>query len=115
VSERALKACADYARLSGVIKALTRTIGESIGRCNGVDGDLNTTHLKEAYKPDMQGFPPEAVYMEPEDIPDYLSTCSHCLAAHEAIQMRKTARKSLAAVKRHITMLGRAENVRRAK
>jgi len=112
MSEKALKACAEHARLSAEIKALTKAIGESIGKCQGVDGDLNHTHLKEAYEPYIQGFPLEAAYMEPEDVSEYLAVCPHCLAAHEAVQARKAARKSLGAVKRHITMLGRAENAR---
>jgi hypothetical protein len=65
------------------------------------------THIHEAYTPDMQGYPPENVYMEPDDIREYVAVCPHCLAAHEAIQDRKAARKSLGAAKRAITMIGR--------
>jgi hypothetical protein len=126
---KALKACADYARLSGEIRRLSVQIGEHIGKCPGVNGDLQPApddgwymryqkdrmHLKEAYTPDPQGFPPENVYMEPGDIEEYLAVCPHCLAAHEAIQARKAARKQFGIVKRAISAMGRAENARNAK
>ncbi|MGF7131942.1 hypothetical protein P3T40_003425 [Paraburkholderia sp. EB58] len=120
--QKALLACTDYARLSGEIRRLTVEIGEAIDKCPGVNGDLQPAaddgwyaryqkdrpHLKEAYEPDLQGYPPEAVYMEPDDIEEYLAVCPRCLAAHKAIQARKAARKSLGAAKRAITMIGRA-------
>jgi len=122
--EKAVKACANYVRLRMEIKRLTSAIGEAIEYCPGVTGkrrraetyggttfwhvdDREPTHLKEAYSPDLQGFPPEAVYMEEADIREYLAVCPHCLAAHNAIQARKAARKSLGAAKRAITMIGR--------
>lgn len=128
MSSKALKACADYARLNAEIKRLTTVIGEHIGKCPGVNGDLqpadddgwyarankDRTHLKEAYTPDVQGFPPERVFMEDADVLEYLADCPHCLAAHEAIQARKAARKQFAAVKRSIGAIGRAELAREA-
>jgi hypothetical protein len=122
--QKAVAACAKYVRLRMEIKRLSAAIGEAIEYCPGVGGkrrvtqafggatftnidESDPTHLKEAYEPDLQGYPPEAVYMEPEDILEYLAVCPHCLAAHNAIQARKAARKSLGAAKRAITMIGR--------
>lgn len=34
--------------------------------------------------------------------------CPHCLAAHNAIQERKVARRRLGAARRAVTMIGRA-------
>lgn len=135
MSEKALKVCADYARLSAEIKALTKAIGDALDGCPGVNGkrasleledgaivfggDADETHLKSAYTPILieptyysDG---ETRYLSDKQIRERLACCSACLAAHEAIQARKAARKSLSAVKRHITMLGRAENARNAK
>lgn len=128
MSEKALKACADYARINAEIKQLTKEIGEHIGKCPGVNGDLQAaedsgwyarankdrTHLKEAYTPDIQGFPPERVFMEDADILEFLGECPHCLAAHTLIQARKSAKKRFAVVKRSIGAIGRTELVREA-
>jgi hypothetical protein len=123
--QRALRACTDYARLSGEIRRLTVEIGEHIGKCAGVNGDLqpvdgddgwyvryqnDRTHLKEAYTPDISddGYPcgPHHVYLNDTEIREYLADCRYCLAVHGAIQARKAARKSLGAAKRAITMIG---------
>lgn len=135
MSGKALKACSDYARLSAEIKDLTKAIGDAFDGCPGENGkrqsitledgrviyggDDDVTHLKAAYTPETVGdyySGPELKYMSEAAIREHLSgVCPACLAAHEAIQARKAARKSLGAVKRHITMLGRAENARNAK
>jgi hypothetical protein len=131
--QRALHACTDYARLSAEIKRLTRAIGEALDHCPGIEGkrlpagwtiatpeqsrahDDDLTHLKEAYTPDCDDsdhgyYEPVARFMTDPEVREYLSVCPHCLAAHEAIQARKAARKSLGAAKRAITMIGRRAN-----
>jgi len=125
---KALRACADYARLHIEIKRLTLEMGEALDRCPGVSGNRlpadwltctgeeaaahhgDATHLKEAYTPKIEGdqYEPHQVWMSDFEIREYLAACPHCLAAHEAIQARKAARKSLGAAKRAITMIGRA-------
>lgn len=134
MSDKALKACADYARLSAEIKQLTKAIGDHLDFCRGVNGkrasveledgrivyvgdDHDETHLKGAYTPTIteptyysEG---ETRYLSDKQIRERLACCPACFAAHEAIQARKAARKSLGATKRFITMLGRAENARK--
>ena len=121
--QKALKVCADYARLSAEIKRLTRLLSDSLAACPGVNGHLqltaewpfdqesinlmnaDETHLKRAY----------AVYTDEDgsywstrsEQLEILSACPHCLTADAAIQARKAARKSLGAAKRAITMIGR--------
>lgn len=133
MSGKALKACADYARLSAEIKRLTKAIGDALDGCPGENGkrhateledgqiifggDNDETHLKAAYTPETVGdyyTGPELKYLSEQAVRGHLAgVCPACLAAHEAIQARKAARKSLGAVKRAITLIGRAENRRR--
>jgi hypothetical protein len=121
--QKALKACANYSRLTAEVKRLTRLLSDSLSGCPGVNGHLqlpvdrlfdqaaheshnaDETHLKRAYAAetddDGQYFLTHGEQME------VLSACPHCLAAHEAIQARKAARKSLGAAKRQIGLIGR--------
>jgi hypothetical protein len=131
--QKALRACAEYARLSTENKRLTKAIGDALDGCPGVNGkrdssvledgrtvyggDHDDMHLKSAYTPDTMddGFGgAEVSWLSDKEIREEIACCPACLAAHEAIQARKAARKSLGAVKRHITMLGRAKNERDA-
>jgi hypothetical protein len=128
IEQKALKAVRDYARLTGEIRRLKNVIGESLSKCNGVNGYLqpppfdailddatwrkhnqDTTHLKAAYTPEpaCDTYEQYLEYMAEEDLREFLSECPHCMAAHEAIQARKAARRSLAATKRFIGRLGR--------
>jgi hypothetical protein len=127
MSDKALKACADYARLSVEIKRLTKSLGDSLSACPGVNGHLqfpsigfsqeevdrynaDETHLKRAYASDTDE--DGTSWLSHSEKMEVLSACPHCMAAHEAIQARKAARKSLGAVKRAISLIGRAENRR---
>lgn len=124
--QKALKACADYARLLDEIKRLTREIGDRLSGCLGVDGRLklpdwasageameyrkeDETHLKQAYRGEVVDgvWEPYLRHYSASELVGQLSVCPHCLAAHNAIQERKQARKSLGAAKRAITMIGR--------
>jgi hypothetical protein len=113
--QKALKACADYARLNVEIRQLTQFIAETLFECPGVNGAMNelggtdVTHLKDAYTPDVENDPVDHwnVYMSDIEIREFLTVCPHCLAAHQAIQDRKAARRSLGATKRVFTMLGK--------
>jgi hypothetical protein len=123
---KALRACEDYARLSGEIADLKRQVGNHLSKCPGMHGYLlvdsatadnqtlakmsaDCTHLKAAYTPEVESSPVDHwnVYMTDAEIREYLTACPHCLAAHEAVQARKAARRSLGATKRFIGMLGR--------
>jgi hypothetical protein len=121
--QKALKACGDYARLSAEIKRLTRLLSDSLAACPGVNGHLqltanwpidqadidlysaDETHLKRAYAFDTDDS--GRYFLTHGEQLEVLSACPHCLAAHNAIQQRKAARKSLGAAKRAITMIGR--------
>lgn len=129
LGKRALDACIELVRLKGEIKALTAAISDALSQCPGVNGSLlplddnasmgavmewsrkvkdDSTHVKEAYSPDI-GDHGKGVWMSEKEIRDYLSEqCPHCLAAHEAIQKRREARKQLGIVSRKLTAAGRA-------
>ncbi len=120
--QKALKACVDYAHWSAEIKRLTTVIGDSLAACPGVNDHLqftgigfspaevdrfhaDETHLRRAYASDMDD--DGTSWLSRSEQMEILSACPHCLSAHEAIQARKAARKSLGAVKRQIGKLGR--------
>lgn len=123
--QKALKACTDYSRLSGEIKRLSASLGQSLRQCPGVRGELLTpafidrpfdsvgfddvTHLKEAYTPEPNDgdYDRWGSYLTNDQVRHALSVCQHCLDAHEAIQARKAARRSLGAAKRQISLIGR--------
>jgi hypothetical protein len=122
IEQKAVQACANYVRLRTEIKRLSAAIGEAIEYCPGVTGkrrradthggitfwtidDRDDTHLKTAYACDTDE--DGRYFLTKTEQQEILSACSHCLAAHNAIQARKAARKSLGAVKRQITMIGR--------
>ena len=137
MSEKALKACADYARLSAEIKCLTRAIGDALSRCRGIKGERpesfdfseerviyydaengDHSHLKEAFSFDIDEdqYSPSRVYKTDAEIRDYLlESCPYCLTAYEHIVRRKQARKQFGIVKRSISAMGRAENRRNAR
>lgn len=136
MSGKALKACADYARLSVEIKCRTKAIGDALSKCRGIKGERaegydfveervtyhdaeggDTSHLKEAFAFDIDDSHPyvlERFYKDESEILEYLrEACPYCLTAYEHIQARKAARKQFGIVKRSISAIGRAENRRR--
>ncbi|KVL59293.1 hypothetical protein WT01_15810 [Burkholderia cepacia] len=122
MSDKALKACADYARLNVEIKQLTKRIGDLLRYCKGVRGTCgigadgmqyghphDVTHLKHAFTPDTDDSG-NAVFMTDEEVREYLSEhCDCCLKAYGAVIERKAAKKQLGAVKRSIGAIGRTE------
>jgi hypothetical protein len=107
--QKALKACSDYARLSAEIKSLTFEIGAHLGACLDFKEAKGVhpveTCLVEAYAHDEDDS--GRYFLTAAEQDEILSKCVYCSAAHEAIQGRKAARKSLGAAKRAITMIGR--------
>jgi hypothetical protein len=107
--QKALKACSDYARLSAEIKSLTFEIGAHLGACLDFKEAKGVhpveTCLVEAYAHDEDDS--GRYFLTAAEQDEILSKCVYCSAAHEAIQGRKAARKSLGAAKRVITMIGR--------
>lgn len=116
--DRALKLCADYAKLRDDVESMSRKIGAHGQACFdariAVDGyDDGEPHLTEFFKARK-----EAMYHDPDygcsgNPDDGMSEdelkekCSHCYAALQVINERKTARRQLAHIKRQIVMLGR--------
>lgn len=127
MSDKALKACADYARLNAEIKEITKLISGALRYCKGVRGTCgvaedgmqygehdDVTHLKDAFTPDKndEGY---ALFMTDSEIREYLyENCACCLKAYEFVLERKAAKKALGVTKRAIGAIGRAENKRGA-
>lgn len=129
MSDKALKACADYARLNAEIRTLTKAIGDTLHYCKGVrstrgvgeDGMQygahdDPTHLSEAFRPETEEDEwggGHQVWMSDAEIREYLyENCPCCLKAYEFVLERKAAKKQLGIVKRAIGNIGRAENRR---
>lgn len=119
IQQKALIACKAYADTNKKIKRLGNEIGALFSSCIAVQShkwrDKNLTEnswncpqfepcLKKYYQPyvDDDG----TYYMTDVELREALE-CPHCLAAHDLIQERKKARKTLGAAKRAITMIGR--------
>jgi hypothetical protein len=104
MNETALKACVKYVELSREVRRMSVAIGSALDRCPGVDGKLHDTydyesdetHLKRAYRWNDEWY-------------GSFDGCKHCETAHNLIQQRKAARKSLGAAKRWITRIGQDE------
>lgn len=124
--QKALRACADYARLNTEIKRLTKAIADMLHYCEGVRGTCgigtdgmkygehdDDTHLKSAFTPDTSedGYYPTKVWMNDSEIREYLyEHCACCLKAYELVLERKAAKKAFGVVKRSISTIGRAAN-----
>ena len=124
--DKALELVGRYSRLTKEIKLLKQQIGEHMDRCPGVNGDRHAVDANgwPTYRPDVDSkgrdkgmhlwcwYQPEisdgSYYNEPHQVwnevgKEQAAECAHCYAAHEAIQRRKQARKSLGAVKAAMT------------
>jgi hypothetical protein len=114
---RALVACQKYVAVQGLIRSLTRQIGDALDACPGTNSErpseesYKPTHLSDFYRRgDIAG---EWGFMGYNG-PDYLAifkACPHCVLAHQLIQQRKDARQSFGAAKRQITRLGKLQRV----
>lgn len=100
------------AQTRAAVKSLSARIGDALGACHSrqMSQDLDNKfedHLKDAYSIlwDDDG----DAYFEHHDgdAGAYLSTvCPHCLAAHNAIQDRKLAKKQYGIAKRRVSVMG---------
>lgn len=120
--EKALELVTRYATLTKQIKALKASIGRSMDSCKGFSGKRGVLdesfccvqprdedhkgrekdmHLWTWYRPEYDDY--ENAFYEEITAAKHGTECPHCYAAHLAIQERKTARKSLAAVKAAMT------------
>lgn len=125
--KKALELVTRYAVLTKKIKALKETIGTSLDGCTGFSGKRGVldenfccvqprdedhkgrekdVHLWAWYTPEVKE---ETQYTEGGLVYRAITAathgaeCPHCYAAHLAIQERKAARKSLAAIKSAMT------------
>ncbi len=117
---KALAACRESAAATKEIKRLSNVIGDSLSACNvafiQLHGDFTQTvwrlHIERAYEfeviEETQYTSGVRDYKTPEEQMEILAECSHCLAAHNAIQDRKKAKKRLANARRAITIIGRS-------
>lgn len=116
--QRALAACRELLVANAEVKRLSKLIGEGIGNCPlllhpaeyGPKGPA--THLSKAYaaeevENDNWGGTHKE-WASRAEVLEILSECPHCMAAHEAIQLRKAARQRLGKARRAVSMIGRA-------
>lgn len=124
IEQKALAACRASAAAAKEIARLKQLIGDSLGACHAAWMHLNPgamwdangrewkSHLSEAYsfedEEETQYTSGRRAYLPPELQQEVLAQCPHCLAAHNAIQARKQARKQLANARRAITAIGKA-------
>lgn len=116
--QRALAACRELAAATGEVKRISKVIGDNLSACPMMKDPIEfnergpATHLSQAYASENvendSGYGMHKEWMEPSDALEIISACPHCLAAHNAIQERKVARRRLGAARRAVTMIGRA-------
>lgn len=125
---RALAACRALVATRSEVERLGHLIGDSLSTCQEawfreqektkepwhIDFNAYQSHLKAAYEPTItectsQYEDGDVVYRDHAAIVAMLAVCPHCLAAHNAIQERKAARRRLGAARRAITMIGRSK------
>lgn len=105
--QKAVQACADYVRINKEIKRLGQEIGEALTWCpaNRTSYSEGETHLREYYR-NVNAAEYVGERYDRVKGQDEFEACQHCVTAHKLIQDRKSARRSLGAVKRRITQIG---------
>lgn len=115
---KALAACVEVVAATNEIKRLKRLIGDSLEACRAAYNAENVdahpmawkSHLEMAYAfeilEETQYTEGERIYLDENEQQTVLAACPHCLAAHNAIQDRKQARKRLGNARRAITRIG---------
>lgn len=101
---KALAACRNLVSRVAEVKRLTRVIGDSMDACQD-----HGSHLWAAYSHEVDEEYGERLYLEPHDQEEILSKCPACKNAHEAIQLRKAAKRHVASAKRAITRIGKSK------
>lgn len=120
--QRAVAACRELVAATAEVKRLSCLIGESLNACPMMNDPIEygpkgpITHLSRAYASEEVeydrgygdgGCDYRKEWLDECDKREILAECPHCLAAHNAIQERKVARKRLGAARRAVTMIGR--------
>ena len=109
MTDKAIQACVRYVAISEQIKQLGRAIGDALCACPGVVdktalfGDVRRerTHLQDWYT--WQRYE----YSDFSDLKRPTLECEFCKQAHELVEKRKAARRSLGRAKAEITKIGR--------
>lgn len=108
MSDRAMQACVRYVAISDQIKQLGRDIGNALCACPGVidatefgEVQRDRTHLQDWYAW------PKYEYSDFSDAKRPKLECEFCKEAHELVEKRKAARRSLGRAKAEITKIGR--------
>ncbi len=115
---RTMGACRALVAAAPEVKRLSNLIGDAMSACheawyrlqsnNGWNAVGYTLHLETAYAFEV-GEEGDRDYLSDAQKLEVLAACPHCLAAHNAIQERKAARRRLAAARRAITMIGKSK------
>lgn len=127
-AEKAVAACIAYAKAQAEVRRLSNEIGDALSACHSAyvakhpddwTAPMWESHLKQAYAyeeiEETQYTGGRRDYLTSEEQAEVLAECPHCLAAHKAIQQRKTARKTFGAAKRYIGGIGRRAATSQAK
>jgi Zn finger protein HypA/HybF involved in hydrogenase expression len=123
IEARALAACREQSSANAEVRRLSKAISRALSACFEVwaKGTVSsydefayrpyTSHLEQAYAHEevendhWSGTHKE--WLSESDKLEILGECQHCMAAHNAIQERKVARRRLGAARRAVTMIGR--------
>lgn len=113
--QRALGACRELVAAKADVNRLSRLIGEALNACPMMNAPIEygpkgpITHLSMAYAAEEvendHGYGGTHREWNSQHL---LDDCTHCMAAHVAIQERKIARRRLGKARRVVTMIGRA-------
>ncbi len=115
IEQKAMAACIEMAATTKEIKRLSNVISDSLCECfkkyaaeRFSTGEItidNESHLKAAYAFEISD-EGDRFYLSKNEQLELLSVCPDCLAAHNAIQDRKAARRKLGGIKRSIMRIG---------
>lgn len=111
--QRAVAACRALVAARAEVDRISRLIGEHLNACPMMKDPIEfgpkgpITHLSMAYaaeEVENDNYPGMHKEWNSQHL---LDDCTHCMAAHVAIQERKQAKKRLGAARRAVTMIGR--------
>ena len=119
---RALAACREVVAAKADVARTSRLIGEALSACHeawlkersgSISFDYNSyeSHLARAYAAEEvesdYDYGTHKEWLSEADKLEIFAECPHCMAAHNAVQQRKLARKRLGLARRAVTLIGR--------
>lgn len=112
---RALAACRELLAARKEVERISHLIGDNLNACPLMKDPIEygpkgpVTHLAMAYaSEDIENDHGHGGTHKEWNNQHLLDDCPHCLAAHNAIQERKLARRRLGAARRAITLIGKS-------